>query len=665
MTQEQRPINMVAMTYTAWIRLGLLVMLSTPLLGCALFQAEEAATSPGKSVALQGDPLPYRIRITTTAGGRTVVAGDETPDEVSDQAVPAEEEGATSGSDGITRSEARKLVAGMSAGSQMVQLQSEPPDSRIGLERRIRADLETAVKFLHSQGYYAGKARYTADWNATPVSVELILEPGPLYVIGTTSVSYRREASTPQIDPPEGAPRTLADVGLPDGAPAVADAVKAAVGRLPDRLQTRGYPYAAVEKTRYVADHRARTLDAQVAVVTGVYAKMDGVIFSGADNVGRVYLERLVPWKQGTPWNAERLAQYRDALQQTGLFRVITVEPAKELNERGELPVAVALTEASPRTVSAGAKYASDVGFGVQGAWEHRNFFGNGERLRLTMPIAQDRQEFNASLVKPAFGRSDQNLLIDAAVRNEETDAYDQTAVYGAIGLERRLSSRWWASARVAGESGTLDEGEGRQSYFLVGLPLSIRRDGSDNLFNPTRGTRLEVTGTPYIGSWHKAFSTFRIRVDGSAYYSPSGTDSLVFAVKAAAGSMTGSDLHEIPGSIRFYAGGGGSVRGYKYQSLGRHDADGDPEGGLSFNEVSLEARFKVSEHIGLVPFVDGGMVYEESTPRWGEDMAWAVGLGLRYFTAIGPVRVDFAVPLDDRDRQDDFQFYISIGQAF
>ena len=124
--------------------------------------------------------------------------------------------------------------------------------------------------------------------------------------------------------------------------------------------------------------------------------------------------------------------------------------------------------------------------------------------------------------------------------------------------------------------------------------------------------------------------------------------------------------VEHIPGALRYYAGGGGSVRGYKYQSLGQRNAQGDPLGGLSFNVLSVEARIKLTENLGIVPFVDAGMVYDTPWPKFGDDLCWAGGLGFRYYTPIGPVRLDVAVPLDDRnDDQQAFQVYISIGQAF
>lgn len=346
------------------------------------------------------------------------------------------------------------------------------------------------------------------------------------------------------------------------------------------------------------------------------------------------------------------------------------------VQSQDRVPVRIVVRESPSRRTVAGLSYASDVGAGAQGAWEHRNLWGEGERLRLSTVIAQDRQELVSSFVKPAFGLRNQNLVSDAYIRKEETDSYDMMAWYVDGGLERRFSRRWTGSARVAVQGGRIKEdGFGWEPFSLFGLPMTLRRDGTDNLLSPTSGTRVQLAVTPYTGSYRGAFSLVRTQGDFSAYYAPlhkkdgSRSDRLVLAARYAIGGMFGSmgdNIEHIPGALRYYAGGGGSVRGYKYQSLGRRNAQGDPLGGLSFNVLSFEARIKMTEHFGIVPFVDAGMVYDTPWPKLGADLCWATGLGFRYYTPIGPLRLDVAVPLDDRnDDQQAFQIYISIGQAF
>ena len=630
------------------------------------------------------------------------------------------------------------LLSELRANSQLVWLHGDPPDSRVGLERRLLEDMETAGKILRSNGYYDGTVSRRIDWDASPVAITIRLRPGQQYVIGSTRLRY--SGASPFSAPPPSeeeiavqgknfmldAPEDLSSFGLTGGTPARAETVLAAVDRVPATMHNQGYPLARTGETHYVIDRSTCTLDAEIVIETGPLLRMGDVrtkeTGQEAPSVNDTYLNRLATWTQGQYWSDALLTSYRTALQETGLFSSITLKPdlsasdgrasperiavveAKLEHSSGEqartvssektptskglnastssvpeilpesthgstVPVSLTVRDAPPRTVSGGMQYSTDTGFGVRGSWENRNLFGGGEQLRLSAPIAQDAQRLSATFRKPAFGRRDQALVGEAELLNEETDAYHQTAAYVAGGLERRFSGdwrNWWASARLSLEGGSLDDNiHGKQDYLLFGVPLGLKRDTTNDLFNPTRGTRFSLSLTPYTGTYNGPLTTIRTRVDVSGYWTPFSGDRLVLAARAAAGSLTGEKVADIPASLRFYAGGGGSVRGYKYQSLGPKDRDGDPIGGLSFNDVSLEARFRITESFGIVPFVDGGMVYDSSMPDWGRDMAWGVGLGFRYYTLIGPIRLDIATPLQDRDDNKAFQIYLSIGQAF
>ena len=160
--------------------------------------------------------------------------------------------------------------------------------------------------------------------------------------------------------------------------------------------------------------------------------------------------------------------------------------------------------------------------------------------------------------------------------------------------------------------------------------------------------------------------SFLALEANGSAYQAVDKAEKVVFAGRFRIGSVAGETTDTLPANKRLYAGGGGSVRGYKYRMVGPLSANGAPAGGRSLAELGLESRIKVSEHIGIVPFVEGGGVYDGITPQFPNDTLWAGGLGLRYYTLVGPLRADLAFPLNGRAGIDSvFEFYISIGQAF
>lgn len=601
--------------------------------------------------------------------------------------------------------DAEKLLPELKDNSQLVWLNADLPDSRVALERRMLEDVETARKILRSRGYYDGTAQGHIDWDAKPALVELELNAGRQYVIGTTAIRYRlpnaqtvtgasaSETTKHEQNPVTGqdfmrtAPGTLTAFGLPSGAPAEAGAVLDAVSKLMTALHDQGYPLAAPGKTRYIVDRATGTFEAGIEVATGPLVRMGGVTVREERGVEPAvspqYLTRLATWNPGQFWDDRLIRSYRTALQETGLFSSIGLEPGtpsapsptpsasspKPPEDFLLTPVDVTVRDAPPRTISGGMQYSTDTGLGARGTWENRNLFGSGEHLRVTAPLSMDLQLLTATFRKPAFGAREQTLVGEVEARNETSDAYDQTAIYTAGGLERRFSGdwrNWWGSARVSLEAGKLDDHlQGSRAYSLFGIPLSLRRDTTDDLLNPTSGTRANLTVTPYTGTYDGALATVRTRLDASAYMTPFATSRIVLAARFGVGSLSGGSVMTIPASLRFYAGGGGSVRGYKYQSLGPHDIDDDPVGGLSFTDVGLEARFRITEHFGIVPFIDGGMVYESAMPKWGKDMAWGAGLGFRYYTAIGPIRLDVATPLQNRDKNKAIQIYFSIGQAF
>ena len=196
-----------------------------------------------------------------------------------------------------------------------------------------------------------------------------------------------------------------------------------------------------------------------------------------------------------------------------------------------------------------------------------------------------------------------------------------------------------------------------------MALPLEYVRDTRDSKLNPTSGTRLALLVEPTYEI--NAGATFvKLRAEASAYRALDADKRFVVAGRVAAGSIYGADLASIPANRRFYAGGGGSVRGYGYQDIGPVNAAGQPTGGRSVLEASGEVRIQVTETIGIVPFVDAGLV-SASQSFAGSEFKLGAGVGLRYGTPFGPLRIDVAVPLNKGPLDPDYGIYAGIGQAF
>ena len=710
-----------------YILFSFLLMACLLLGGCGLLFGDAAGElrddGGTKMPAAQGERIPYKLSIEVdgerraTADEKRAAATD--PDgesegvslggspEEGDEAGPAAPQADAPHREGTGAApSAPKGNSGLSDKmrdlSQLEQLRSDPPDSLLALERRARGDVETAVKLLHSQGYYDGTATFQMDSTTKPVTVRLHLTPGPRYVLGRASVRYEPVPVVPaalkhgkrrapysglgalwgdearEATPPPRFPDTLR--GVTPGEPVTADQMLEAVEKLPERLRRRGYPLAQVSSQRYFLDRAARTLNAEIVVDTGPPALLGEIVVEGNKDVSTTYIRERAPWKAGTePWNESRVQDYVDELRGLGLFSMVRQRNIKDVPSPRKdgmvvLPVQLVVREGPPRSVSAAARYETDSGIGVEGEWEHRNFFGNGEKLVVSLPITPEKQGLKASFEKPAFLDRDQKLVGEASLLQEFTDAYDRRGLRVGAGIERRLSPYWWVGVGASSDSGTLTENDRtNEPYSFVGPHLRIVRDSRNNKINPKRGSVLEINSKPIFGYYDGFFTALGTEVEGMFYYAPfrkgpnKGVidDKLVLAARVCGGSMAGAEMNNLPSTLRYYAGGAGSVRGYSYQAIGPRNDKGDPSGGRSYQIVNLEARYKITDEIGIVPFLDGGMVYEDALPQIFGDMRWGAGLGLRYYTPIGPVRLDVATPLNPVDGNPPLQLYISIGQSF
>ena len=533
------------------------------------------------------------------------------------------------------------------------------------LEQRLAVSLEEGGDILQSLGYYDGRVEGRLETQGSDKATAVIrFTSGQQYKLGQSKVVLSSPLAADNEAPKP--PSSLPDVGLAQGSPAVANDILNAVSLIEEAFRNRGYPRATVEGTRYTVDKAQKVLEAQIYVNPRTFARMGQVVAPEDITVDQNYLDALRTWKVGQPWNQDLLDDYLAALRQSGLFQSVEGFPGRENGPDGFRPVRVKLTGAPERTVGGLVSYDTDFGLGLTGYWEHRNLTGHGDRLRLDLPLWEDMQEFTATYRYPFFMRPDQDLIARGGLLHEDTDAYKLWSGAFAAGFERRLSRWWRVSAMGAVEGGSLeDPDQPKKEFLMFGLPVSATYDNTNSLLDPTRGGRLIMLAAPYTGTFHNDFNVVRTRVEGQ-YFLPMGSDRLVMAMRGVWGSLWGANnSQDVPSSLRFYSGGGGSVRGYDYQSVGPRNDKRDPLGGVSQVEVGAEARWRFAESMGLVAFVDGGMVYEDVDDQLFQDMLWGAGLGFRYYTPIGPVRVDAAVPLDKRSGDSSWQLYISIGQSF
>ena len=557
-----------------------------------------------------------------------------------------------------------ELAGVLEAHSLLERNRETPPLFYGALRALIDEDIAGLERVLRAEGYYAARIAERIDTRTDPLRITLKIAPGPRFRVADIRIAFD--------DPPPSADvRREIESGLPlkVGDPARAKDILAAEDRIAEHLPRSGYPLAERGAREVVIDHRSHSARVLYRFSVGPEIRFGALRFSGAEGVDRNYLRRLVPWREGARYDQTLVARYRDLLIGTRLFSRVAIDfavPAAALRERaGPITpdLVVELKDARLRTIAISAGFSTSEGVGGEVAWTHRNLFGSGERLRLTLSGAELKQSLVGEFRKPHFRRLDQVLTARAALVREDNDAFDSLELNSHLGIERRIGRLWTMTARAEATLSDVDDLQGSRTFFIAALPFSIAWDRRDDLLDPTRGAHVRASVAPSLSFQDTLFGFVRSDLAASAYQRLAG-DRLVLAERLHMGSIAGAARDRLPANRRFFAGGGGSIRGFGFQDVGPVDADGAPVGGRSLFEVSFEARTRIGAHFGLVPFIEGGQVWRNSLPQFG-GLRWGAGLGLRYFTSFAPIRFDIAFPLARRPGEDRVQFYISLGQSF
>lgn len=530
------------------------------------------------------------------------------------------------------------------------------------LRRRVEASLPRIEALLRARAYYDAKQSFAVTREAgKPARVTLRIDPGPAYRLARYEIRPAKPG-----EPRKTIEIPLKELGVTLGAPALSEEIAAADGRLLAALARRAYPLARIAKRVVTVDHKARTLSVAVTVDTGAHARFGATRITGLKSIDESFVRRRIAWKTGAPFNADKLDATRKRLRETGLFTSVRVRQADSVDAKGALGVEIALEERPPRSVGVGASFSTTEGPLGKLFWEHRNLFGQGEHLSLRGEAGEIRQGAFGDLRIAGFRRIDQDLVIDARVTRETPEGFVSVETAAIGRLERRFGPSLTGSAGLGYDRSDVTENDSSQVFTYLSVPLSLRRDTSDDLLDPSRGGRDTLTVTPNIGILGTDTNFNVISLFDTVYVPLMAKKELVFAGWARLGTILGETTLKIPANKRFYSGGSGSVRGYALHSIGPLDAQNDPIGGRSLTEFGAELRWRIVDPYGMVAFVEAGGVYDDPMPDWGHDLQWGAGIGLRYLTQIGPLRLDVAVPLNRRNSVDDaFQILISLGQAF
>jgi translocation and assembly module TamA len=545
-------------------------------------------------------------------------------------------------------------------------------DNRFEARRRARDAAEAAAAVLRAEGYYAAVVEPDVGEGDAPTPVVRVT-PGPRFVLARPAVEWVGTAPAP-----DDRAAAQAAVRLPPGSPGRAADVVGAEGRVVQVLIQRGYADAQVEPRQVVVDHADHTVSPTFRIAAGPLVRLDGVKLTTRGRTNPAWVLRLAPWTSGQTYDPEQVAELERRLLDPGIFDQVTVSlaPAADATPEGLRPVVVSLAERKPRTLELGASYASIEGLGVDARWTRYNLLRRADTLALIARASKIENRLEANLQLPHWRRPGQTLTLDAQVRQQQTPAYDERGATVSANVMRR-----YGRTPVFGQPSYVTYGvsldASRTDEVRIGTLSSLGRDvvrlatlaelyvdRSDDPLDPHRGWRVNLRAEPTILSGAGQLTYLRLQAQTSAYLPLGGKGGTVLAGRARVGAISNGSVGDIPAPQRFYAGGGGSVRGFAYQGVGPRLADGTPQGGLSLVEVSAELRQRLTPSWGLAVFVDAGDVGATQAPAL-KNLAVGAGVGVRYNLSFAPIRVDFATPVTRRRGSARLQVYVSIGQSF
>lgn len=616
------------------------------------------------------------------------------------------------------------LNSTLKATSELETLRKSAPVGPFSLIGRARGDLERLKTVLESFGYYQSYVEIRVDGlplddpgvgeeltsrsKDSDAEVKITFSTGPLYHLGKIEIDGTV---------PPGAEKSLQ---LETGAPAVAADVLAAGDRLLNALEDQGYAFARVDTPIAYEDPPNRVLDVKFHVETGDPVKLGEIRIRGLKKMKESVVRRRLLVHTGELYGASKIEAARKDLLALGVFSSVSVRLGTKPDTEGGVPVTFNARERAGHAVSVSGAYSSDLGGSTGVSWTKRNVSGRADSLTLSATAINlgggtssngVGYDVNGKYLIPDWKQRDQSLQVAVGAIRQFLDAYDQTAYTGSATVSRKINNLLTVSAGLGIEQEHINQHEcdsgrcnedtsvepscipiepplargapnqpppcnERFSYTLLSLPITalLNTTGQDSpLADATHGMRVSLSVTPTFSFGHPSTRFFITQGTGSLYFDLGniGLNNTpgrsILALRALAGLAVGASQFSLPPDQRFYAGGSGTIRGYRYQAVGPLFDNRNPIGGTAINAGSVEFRQRIGMNFGTAVFLDAGNVSQNLSPFNGQ-LKMGAGVGLRYYTPIGPIRLDVAVPLQRRsgpNPDDAFEIYIGLGQAF
>ncbi|XDA99950.1 autotransporter assembly complex family protein [Sulfitobacter sp. LCG007] len=565
----------------------------------------------------------------------------------------------------------KDLAQSLEGASLVVELKSQEENEPSTQEvlAAAQADYKRLLAVLYDNGYFAPVISIRVDGREA-ADIPLVSTPDTIRQIDIAiekgvKFKFGRAAIAPLAP----------DTELPDrfsaGETAGISVVKAAVDAGIDGWRDHGYAKARLSREDITANHRDALVNVDLGLDPGRQLRFGPLIVTGNRDVRTQRIREIAEMPTGAVFSPQELDDAAARLRRTGAFSSVAFIEAETASPDGTLPVTLQVVEQLPRRFGFGAEVATTEGVTLSAYWLHRNLLGGAESLRFDAEVSgiggtTGGMDYLLSVLfkRPATFNEDTNFYAGAEIQQLDEPNYFTRQVSGETGFERIADENRSYRLGVGFRAAQTEDAFGERDYTILTLPAGLTFDYRDKELDARKGYYANVDMTPFAaisGTENGLLTTADLR-----WYKSFGSENrTTFALRGQVGSVVGPDLDEAPADFLFYAGGSGTVRGFPYEEIGIELDDGELVGGRSLLAVSAEMRFRTAGNLGYVVFADAAYVSEKEYPDGSGEWGTGAGVGLRYDTPIGPIRLDVAAPVSGRDKGKSVQVYIGIGQSF
>ncbi|SFH73153.1 autotransporter secretion outer membrane protein TamA [Modicisalibacter xianhensis] len=564
---------------------------------------------------------------------------------------------------------------------------------------RVRSEVARRTRdALKAYGYYEPELDITLVGDNPVERARLQIQLGPRVTITELDVSVEGDASDD-----EAFRQVLDDLPLEEGEPLRHEPYESLRGRFSTLAVERGYFDANFTDRRIEVRPWEESARIYLTLDSGERYVFGNVRFDGSQ-IEESRLRNMMPFDSGDPYLAGSLAVYSQRLGETGWFRSVSVRPrlqgpadaliqahrgwweavdtgtasgggvlddspllsASAVNAANRLgrerpprvPVDVNLIPADRHQFEVGIGYATDVGPRTQFSWEQPWLNEDGDSLSHELYLSAPEQYFSGTYTIPLANPLTDSYELTYGLKNEDNE--DTQSLEASVEVARRwLFENGWTQRlyfRTTYEDFTQADQEDQVLLMYPGI--SWARVRTRNPRFPSWGDRQRLSLAASSDIWGSDASFLRATLD-SQWIRMLGEDTR-FVGRTSIGAMHTDDFDKIPPSLRFFAGGDQSVRGYSYESLAPENEDGELLGGQHLLTASLEAQRRITGDWWGAAFVDTGNAFNS---WWPDELATGAGLGVRWVSPVGPVRFDIAHPFDNEE--DSWRLHFAIGPEF